>query len=198
MVRLLWSPSSPSSAALPLSLVGRGGGRKEMGGVWAEEGRRWLGDSLVRGHIELQRCCGAFLSPAGRGGEGRRCSGAAASTTPWWRFVLRRRATNAATAAISGREGGHSRRCHGVHLNLQRGGLSQRLAPESTPSHRQVVRPRRWQGGRRRSLRSGGEAQGPDCFFYFCPEVFSVNVLALSANLFGFRGLDAKCNPPTD
>lgn len=94
MVRLLWSPSSPSSAALPLSLVGRGGGRKEMGGVWAEEGRRWLGDSLVRGHIELQRCCGAFLSPAGRGGEGRRCSGAAASTTPWWRFVLRRRATN--------------------------------------------------------------------------------------------------------
>lgn len=122
------------------------------------------------------------------------CVAAISGAPQWWRL---------SAAVILGRCG-HSvlRYCvYRSFFNLQAGVPRWRpfraSCRSSTPSRRQVVRPRQCQGGRRWRLNCGGEDEAPDCFSYLLFRVLCASIQDCVVMLFFYQSPVCKMYPPT-
>jgi hypothetical protein len=99
--------------------------------LWRKEARSWevhpSNKCLVGACQDWRWRHAPNLSPACRGGEGRKCEGQLFSALSWWcdQLLLQRRAHHAVVMSV-----GLMRRQDGALFNLQDGGLSRCFRPE--------------------------------------------------------------------
>jgi hypothetical protein len=142
------------------------------------------------------------LLPAGCGSEGKKWTSVSCCASPRWRslFLLHLGANHVvamAAATISGRKGDPFRRQASASSTSMVEAPSKVSRWSAVPSRRQVVRPRRCQGGRRWRLSAGGEDQGLDCFYSFRSRVLCAYVQDSAVISLFFQGLACILYPPT-